>query len=114
MRRVHLTIECAKYVEVHSKEIEKKFKYSVQILSEQKVIHTKLAKKLIDTEFYELRISVGNEHRIILLATDNPNLIESQKVVLLNGFVKKNKKDYKKVIEIARKLVKKYKIIDDE
>jgi hypothetical protein len=114
MRTVQLTKECAEYVESYSKEIGKKFKYSVQILSEQKVIHTKLAKKLVDTEFYELRISVGNEHRIILFTTDNPSLIESQNVVLLAGFIKKNKKDYKMVIDNAQKLLKKYKIGDNE
>jgi phage-related protein len=114
MRRVQLTAECAKYVESYSNEIEKKFKYSLQILTEQKVIHTKLAKKLVQTEFYELRISVRNEHRIILFTTDNPNLVECQSIVLLNGFVKKNKKEYKKAIETARKLLKKYKLNDNE
>lgn len=114
MRKVQLTTECAEYIEMHSKEIEKKFKYSVQILSEQRVIHTKLAKKLIDTEFYELRISVGNEHRFILFTTDNPSLIECEKIVLLTGFIKKNKKDYDKAIKMARKLIRKYKIISDE
>ncbi len=45
MRRVQITQECKEYVEINAKEIEKKFKYCLQILSEQKVVHVKLVKK---------------------------------------------------------------------
>lgn len=81
---------------------------------EQKVVHAKLAKRLVDTEFYELRISVRNEHRIILCAVDHLNLVEASRIVLLNGFLKKSKKDYKKAIKSARKLLDKYNLTDDE
>ena len=114
MRRVQVSPECRAYVEQNAKELEKKFNYCLQILMEQKVVHTKLAKRLVDTEFYELRISVRNEHRIILFAVDHLNLVEATRIVLLNGFLKKSTKDYKKAIEIARKLLDKYKLTDDE
>ena len=61
---------------------------------------------LIDTEFYELRISVGNEYRIILFTIDHENLIEATQILLLNGFMKKSTKDYKKEIEKARTILK--------
>lgn len=56
-------------------------------------------------EFYELRISVMNEYRVILVAIDHENFIEARQVVLLNGFMKKSKKDYKKEIEKARQIL---------
>jgi putative component of toxin-antitoxin plasmid stabilization module len=114
MRVIQISGECKHYIDSHPKELVKKVKYCIQILSEQKVIHTKLVKKLIATEFYELRISIGKEHRIILFAANNPNLIESTRIILLNGFIKKSNKDYKKAIEVARKLVVKYNLNSDE
>ena len=46
--------------------------------------------------FYELRISVDNEIRVILFAVDNANINLSTKVIFLNGFIKKSTKDYDK------------------
>jgi hypothetical protein len=66
-------------------------------------------KKLVGTEFYELRIKVQNEVRIMIFSIDHSNLNESNKVILLNGFIKKSKKDYKKAIKIAINLLEKYK-----
>lgn len=110
LRNVQLTPECKEYVDKYETELYKKFKYSLQILTEQKVIHIKIIKKLVNTNFYELRISTGKEHRIILFSSDHQNLIESKNIVLLNGFIKKSTKDYKKAIATASKLLKKYKI----
>ena len=46
-----------------------------------------------------------NEYRVILVAIDHENFIEARQVVLLNGFMKKSKKDYKKEIEKARQIL---------
>ena len=78
-----------------------KVQYAINILAEFKVVNSKLIKKLVDTDFYELRISVGNEYRVILFTIDHENLIEAEQVLLLNGFIKKSTKDYKKEIEKA-------------
>jgi hypothetical protein len=59
-------------------------------------------KKLENTEFYELRISTGhNEYRTIIFATDHENIMEAKSIILLNGFLKKGTKDYKKEIKKA-------------
>ncbi len=55
--------------------------------------------------FYELRVSVGNEYRVILLTIDHDNLIEATQLILLNGFMKKSTKDYKKQIERANNIL---------
>lgn len=41
--------------------VQNKVKYALNIIAEVKVVNTKLVKKLVETDFYELRISVGNE-----------------------------------------------------
>ncbi len=74
-------------------------------LAEIKVVNIKLVKKLVDTDFYELRISVGNEYRVILFTIDHENLIEAEQVLLLNGFIKKSTKDYKREIEKAQHIL---------
>ena len=61
--------------------------------------------KLVDTDFYELRISVGNEYRVILFTIDHENFIEAEQILLLNGFMKKSTKDYKKEIQKAEQIL---------
>ena len=81
--------------------IQEKVKYALNIIAEIKVVNKKLVKKLTGTIFYELRISQGNEYRIILFAIDNENFIEAKQIILLNGFIKKSTKDYKQEINKA-------------
>ena len=69
-------------------------------------VSTKFVKHLENTDLYELRVSVGtNEYRTILFAIDHDNFIEAKKIILLNGFLKKSSKDYKKQIEIAQTIL---------
>lgn len=68
-----------------------------------KVVSTKFVKRLEGTYFYEMRISVNNEYRVILFTIDKENFIEAEQILLLNGSVKKSTKDYKKQISIADK-----------
>lgn len=56
-------------------------------------------------EFDELRISVGNEYRVILFTIDHENFIEAERLLLLNGFMKKSTKDYKKEIQKAEQIL---------
>jgi hypothetical protein len=74
------------------------------------VLSTKFVKKIQDTDenLYELRVSVGfNEYRTIIFAIDHDNVIQAKYVLLLNGFLKKNSKDYKKQIKIAENILNK-------
>ena len=47
-----------------------------------------------------------NEYRVILLAIDSDSFIGCEQVLLLNGFVKKSTKDYRKEVDKARKILK--------
>lgn len=85
--------------------VQKKLKYAMNIIAEVKVVSSKLVKKLVNTDFYELRISINNEYRIILFTIDHESFIESTQIILLNGFVKKSSKDYKKEIERAKQIL---------
>ena len=62
-------------------------------MQDEKVISTKFMKKIISSDFYELRISTDNEYKVITFAIDSDSLINSTKVLLLNGFVKKSEAD---------------------
>ncbi len=71
-------------------------------------VSTKFVKHLENTDLYEMRVSVGNnEYRTILFAVDKSNIIELTKIVLLNGFLKKSTKEYRKQIELAQSILKK-------
>ena len=85
--------------------VQNKVKYALNIIAEVKVVNTKLVKRLVETDFYELRISVGNEYRVILFAIDQENFIEAEQILLLNGFMKKSTKDYKKELQKAQRIL---------
>lgn len=69
-------------------------------------VSTKFVKRLENTDLYEMRVSVGtNEYRTVLFAIDHENLIEAKSVILLNGFLKKDSKDYRKQIKIAEAIL---------
>lgn len=85
---------------------QKKFEFVINVMATVYNVPTKFVKHLQNTELYEMRVSIGsNEYRTVLFAMDHPNIIEATKIILLNGFLKKSEKDYKKQIEIARKIL---------
>lgn len=85
--------------------VQNKVKYALNIIAEVKVVNTKLVKKLVETDFYELRISVGNEYRVILFTIDQENFVEAEQILLLNGFMKKSTKGYKKELQKAQRIL---------
>lgn len=101
MRTIIRTKEFDEFYDSLPTNVRNKVKYAMNIIADVKVITTKLIKKLVDTDFYKLRISVGNEYRVILFAIDHENFIEAEQILLLNGFMKKSTKDYKKEIQKA-------------
>ena len=48
---------------------------------------------------------IENEYRVILFTIDHDNLIECNEIILLNGFIKKPTKDYKKEIHKAQQIL---------
>jgi len=79
--------------------------YVLDQIRNERNISTKFAKHLVNTDFYEMRISVDNEYRVILFAIDNNNSINANEIFLLNGFIKKSTTDYDKQIAIAQKIM---------
>ncbi len=106
MRTLIRTVEFDEFFNSLPANVRNKVKYALNVISEIKVVSTKLVKKLVDTDFYELRISVENEYRVILFSIDHENLIEAEHILLLNGFLKKSTKDYKKEIMKAQQILK--------
>lgn len=106
MRTVIRSTEFDEFYDSLPANVQNKLKYAMNVIAEIKVVNTKLIKKLVDTDFYELRISVGNEYRVILFTIDHENFIEAEQILLLNGFMKKSTKDYKKEIAKAEQILK--------
>ena len=105
MRTIIRSTEFDEFYNSLPANVQNKVKYAMNVITEIKIVNTKLIKKLIDTDFYELRISVGNEYRVILFTIDHENFIEAELILLLNGFMKKSTKDYKKEIEKAEQIL---------
>lgn len=109
IRKVIYSPEFEEYIASIDEQLRKKYEYALEIIRTQYVISTKVVKKLENTEFYELRVSVSsNEYRTILLAADHDNFIQSKTVLLLNSFLKKSTKQYKAEVKKAENIVKRY------
>jgi len=108
MRVLIRTKEFDEFFNAADERVKVKIEYVLSILAEQRLVSTKIVKKLVNTDFYELRISVGNEYRVILFTIDSENIIEAKNILLLNGFIKKSTKDYKKEVTKAEKIIKQF------
>ena len=101
--------EYDQYYKSLDEKIKVKYDYVESIIKTQYVVNKKFVKNLEGTEFYEARVSVGtNEYRTIVFAIDSQSFMESKRVLFLNSFLKKDTKQYKSEIEIARQIMNKY------
>lgn len=102
VRTVLRTPEFMEFYDSLPGKVRIKFQYVVNIVATVYNVSAKFVKHLENTDLYEMRVSIGtNEYRTILFAVDHDNFIEAKNIILLNGFLKKNSKDYRKQIEIA-------------
>ena len=91
-----------------SPKVQTKFDYVMNVIASVYNISAKFVKHLETTDLYEMRVSVGpNEYRTVIFAIDHDNLIEAKNILLLNGFLKKDSRDYRKQIEKAKNILNK-------
>lgn len=107
IRTLYSTDEFEAFFDSLDEKTRGKFKQAFDITQTIYVLNAKFVKRLVDTDLYEMRVSVGfNEYRTVLFAIDNENIILSTKIILLNGFLKKSTKDYEKQIKKAERIIK--------
>ena len=58
-----------------------KLRYASAILETMPVISTQFVKKLVNTDFYELRIKVDNEVRVVLFSLDSANINQASTII---------------------------------
>ena len=105
MRKLLSTDEFEEFYNSLESKTQEKFDYTMNVVITEHNISTKFVKKLVGTSLYEMRVPVGkNAYRTILFAVDN--IILSQEIILLNGFLKKSTKDYDKQIKKAEQILK--------
>jgi len=108
IRELIFSDEFDKYFNSLPDNIKEKFDYVMHIMRTQRVVCNKFVKNLENTEFYEMRVSIGsNEYRSIIFAIDGSCFMDSKNVLLLNGFLKKGTKQYKSEVSKARSIVSK-------
>jgi hypothetical protein len=110
MREIIKSPEFDEFFDSQSDKVQTKLDWAILAISRLDVISTKLAKKLVGTNFYEMRVSMDNEYRVVLLAVGHDNIMKADTVYFLNGFVKKSTKDYKRQLAIAENIVKNMKL----
>lgn len=102
VRTIYKTPEFQSFYAALQPKVQLKFDYVIDIISTIYNLPTKFVKHLENTDLYEMRVSIGpNEYRTIIFAIDHDNIIEAKNIILLNAFLKKDSKSYRKQIEIA-------------
>lgn len=106
IRSLYSTDEFEEFYEGLNEKVQSKFDQTLSVIKKVYVLNTKFVKKLVNSNLYEMRVSVGtNEYRTVLFAIDNENIILSTKIVLISGFLKKSTKDYNKEITRAERIL---------
>ena len=108
MRKVDFTDEVLEFMENAEPNVKNKIEYVLDVLITQTVINTKIAKKLMNTDLYEIRIQVNNEYRILCFTIDHENITQAKHILFLTAFLKKSTKDYDKEIKKALKILNKW------
>lgn len=83
IRTLYSTDEFETFFDSLDEKTRIKFKQAFDIAQTIYVLNAKFVKRLVDTDLYEMRVSVG-----------------------LNGFLKKSTKDYEKQIKKAERIIK--------
>lgn len=108
LRIIYRSPEYESFYEQSPPRVQLKFDYVINVIATVYNVPAKFIKHLENTDLYEMRVSVGtNEYRTIIFALDNANVIEATKIILLNAFLKKDTKDYRKQIAKAISIYKK-------
>ena len=111
VRQIISTQEFDDFYFKQPERVQRKFYYVINVMATVYNVSTKFVKHLKSSDLYEMMVSIGsNEYRTIIFSADNPNFIEATQIILLNGFLKKSEKDYKKHIDVANKIIDRLKI----
>ena len=111
IRELYFSDEFVKFYDMLQDKVKAKFEHTMDVIRTEYVLSTKFVKHLENTDLYEMRVSVStNEYRTILFAVDDDNIILSKKILLLNGLLKKSRKDYNKQIKIAERILKDFEL----
>ncbi len=86
----------------------KKITYLETIIRKEKIISSKIAKKLTNTDLYELRVVLNNQYRILFFTIDSEDLNQATELLFISGFIKKSTKDYQKEVKKALKILEQW------
>jgi phage-related protein len=106
IREVFYTSEFRSFLLSVEARVREKYIWTIDVVETLPIIPAKYVKKLETVDLYEMRVSTGhNEYRTILFAMDSDNVVTATKIYLLNSFLKKSSKDYKREFGKAQKML---------
>ncbi len=107
-RIIYRTVEYQQFYDSLEDDVMRKIAYLETIVIKEKVISSKIAKKLVNTDLYELRILLKNQYRILFFTIDSEDLNQATELLFINGFIKKSTKDYRKEVKRALKILEQW------
>ena len=109
IRSATYTKEFDEYYQSLPQKVKDKYDFVFEIMFTKYVVSTKFVKRLEKTDFYEMRVSLGNnEYRAVLFTIDADNFMECKHMVMLNSFIEKSSKQYNAEIKKAERLLKEW------
>lgn len=109
IREATYTKEFDEYYQNLPQKVREKYDYVFEIMFTKYIVSTKFVKRLEKTEFYEMRVSLGNnQYRTMLFAIDAENFMECKRMLILNSFIEKSSKQYHAEIKKAERILKEW------
>ena len=98
------------FYDVLDERTKSKVDHALFILENQPVVPQKFVKHISGSAgIYEVRANVGNNEYRILFFFASGSLVEVGKIVVVgNGFLKKDNRDYRRAVELAERIKLEY------
>lgn len=87
VRELYYSDEFEDFIRKLDRRVREKYIWTIHIVETVRYLPTQYVKKLVGTEFFEMRVSVGyNEYRTVIFAMNSDNFITATRIYLLNSF----------------------------
>ncbi len=107
IRQINLYRDCfLVFYEGLAPRVQEKIEFVLEVLRTQKQVPQEYVKHLTNSNgIFEIRVAVrGNQYRVLFFFKEGDLISGGDEIVVLNGFLKKSKKDYPPAIKKAELL----------
>lgn len=112
IRLLYMSEEYKEFYNELDKITQNKVDIVINYIKNNRILSQNFVKKMKNSKNHQFEILVRStnkrEYRILSIGIDNENLIDANEILLLNGFLKKENKDYKSAMNKADTIIENF------